>query len=108
MDEHCSQTLALNFGTIESVRLKLTQATKYPDGIRCAMRIQAPEGKQLIMRIEMLDIQGSQASLCQDGDYLQVFDGPTESSMTHQGLISDRYCKIKQTKKIFFIFIPLF
>lgn len=93
MDEHCSQTLALNFGTIEAVSLKLTKMTKYPSGIRCAMRIQAPEGKQLILRIEMLDIQGSQASSCQDGDYLQTFDGPTESSITHQGLNLNKVIK---------------
>jgi len=85
MDEHCSQTLALNFGTIESVKLKLTKSAKYTDGMRCAMRIQAPEGKKLIMRIEKLEIQGGQGPLCQGGDYLQVFDGATESAMTHAG-----------------------
>lgn len=85
MDEHCSQTLALNYGSIEAVKLSLTKMTKYPSGMRCAMRIQAPEGKRLIVRIEALDIQGTQSTLCQDGDYLQIFDGPTESSITHQG-----------------------
>lgn len=88
MDEHCSQTLALNHGSVESVRLSLTKQPQYPDNMKCAMRIQAPEGKRLLVRFEMFNVQGSQTTMCQNGDNLQIFDGPTESSMTHQGLFS--------------------
>ena len=55
------------------------------DGMRCAMRIQAPEGKRLVIHIENLDIDGRQEALCQGGDYVQFFDGPSESSIIHPG-----------------------
>ncbi|XP_045194871.2 uncharacterized protein LOC123550504 [Mercenaria mercenaria] len=86
IEEHCSQTLALNHGNAESVKLRLTKSAKYLDGMRCAMRIQAPEGKRLVIRIENLDVDGSQEALCQGGDYLQFFDGPSESSIIHPDL----------------------
>lgn len=75
----------MNHGSVEAVKLRLTKDSKYPDGMRCAMRIQAPEGKRLLIRIENLDIEGTQESLCQGGDYMQFFDGPTESSIIHPG-----------------------
>ena len=40
MSEHCSQTLALNAGSLQAVRLRLSNAPTYPDGMQCAMRIQ--------------------------------------------------------------------
>ncbi|XP_060557777.1 uncharacterized protein LOC132718166 [Ruditapes philippinarum] len=86
VEEHCSQTLALNHGNAESVRLRLTKSSKYLDGMRCAMRIQAPEGKRLVIHIENLDIDGKQEVLCQGGDYIQFFDGPSESSIIHPDL----------------------
>ncbi|KAH3775820.1 hypothetical protein DPMN_177227 [Dreissena polymorpha] len=85
MDEHCSQTLALNQGSVETVRLRLTKAPNYPDAMFCAMRVQAPEGKKLLLRFREFNVQGSQDALCQDGDYLQLFDGPTEESPPIQG-----------------------
>ncbi|KAH3775790.1 hypothetical protein DPMN_177198 [Dreissena polymorpha] len=46
MDEHCSQTLALNQGSVETVRLRLTKAPNYPDAMFCAMRVQGARGKE--------------------------------------------------------------
>ncbi|KAL4234187.1 hypothetical protein ACF0H5_005840 [Mactra antiquata] len=89
LDEHCSQTLSLNYGSVEALRLRLTKTLTYPDGMRCAMRIQAPEGKKLVVRIEKIDIMGTQDSSCQDGDFLQVFDGPSESAISHPDLPSN-------------------
>lgn len=66
--------------------------------MRCAMRIQAPEGKKLVVRIENIDIMGTQDSMCQDGDFLQIFDGPSESSISHPGQLN--YASTIQSKTL--------
>ena len=98
--------LNLNYGAVEAVRLLLTKNQKYPDGMRCRMIIQAPEGKRLSVRIEDFDLDASavyqnnqnnpNAGLmqqqCANGDYALFYDGPDETSLPLRGNRSRLYC----------------
>ena len=94
--------LNLNYGGVEVVRLHLTRSEKYPDGMRCRMIIQAPEGKRLMMVIEKLDLDanselqnnqntntGSQMMTqgCGNGDYAVFIDGSAENGMPLLGMV---------------------
>ena len=85
VEDHCSQTLALDFGSVEAVKLKLTKALSYPDGMQCTMRVQAPPGKKLHMGIQRFDVKGLPDLMCQSGDYVQFIDGPNGQSRVVQG-----------------------
>ena len=94
--------LNLNYGGVEVVRLHLTRETNYPDGMRCRMIIQAPEGKRLMMVIEDLNldadsvIQNNQntniggqlmTTECGNGDYAVFIDGAAENGMPLLGTV---------------------
>ena len=97
--------LNLNYGGVEVVRLHLSKDKKYPDGMRCRMIIQAPEGKRLMMMIEDLDLDantvfrnnqnmntGAQitSQACGNGDYALFIDGSDENGLPLLGMLFNK------------------
>ncbi|KAL3858776.1 hypothetical protein ACJMK2_009029 [Sinanodonta woodiana] len=68
----------MNYGSIEAVRIHLTKGRRYGDNLGCSMRVEAPEGKLLIIKFEDFDVRGIPDLMCQSGDFVEFFDGSSE------------------------------
>ncbi|KAJ8302561.1 hypothetical protein KUTeg_018957 [Tegillarca granosa] len=70
MDQRCGQTLEFT----NSIRLKLTQFSKYNNNMNCFLKIKAPENRKIMIVFNKVDIENGFFGLCND-DYLQIANG---------------------------------
>ncbi|KAJ8302565.1 hypothetical protein KUTeg_018961 [Tegillarca granosa] len=83
MDQRCGQTLEFT----NSIRLKLTQFSKYNNNMNCFLKIKAPENRKIMIVFNKVDIENGFFGLCND-DYLQIANGPSINDGTIPGLRS--------------------
>ncbi|KAK3590994.1 hypothetical protein CHS0354_020353 [Potamilus streckersoni] len=98
MEDHCTQTLTMNYGSIEAVRIHLTKSKRYGENMGCSMRVEAPEGKLLIIRFEDFDVRGIPDLMCQSGDFVEIFDGSSEIAAPILPGLPRRLCSSPEQK----------